>query len=121
MNEVSNSLSNAKYNSASTQLESLSRNGINSAVPADELKQACQEFEAIFVKQMLDAMRKTVQKSELTQVSMSEDIFEDMLYDEYAKSFSRNGSLGLAQRIYEQLTAVYTDPAELMQNISIDV
>ena len=31
-----------------------------------KLRQACQDFESIFVKQMLDSMRKTVQKTGLT-------------------------------------------------------
>jgi len=33
----------------------------------------------------------------------AEDIFEDMLYDEYAKEISKNESLGIAEQIYSSM------------------
>jgi flagellar protein FlgJ len=35
---------------------------------------------------------------------MAEDIFSDMLYDEYAKSMTKNAGFGLADQVYLQLT-----------------
>ena len=64
----------------------------------------CQDFEAIFIKQMLNAMRKTVDKSGLIDGGMAEEIFEDMLYDEYAKKMSRTARFGLAEILYDQLS-----------------
>lgn len=69
-----------------------------------KLYQAAQDFEAIFVKQMLNSMRKTVDKSGLVDGGMAEEIFEDMLYDEYAKKMTRVAGFGLADQIYLQLT-----------------
>jgi Rod binding domain-containing protein len=70
-----------------------------------KLYQACVDFESIFVKQMLDSMRKTVDKTDgLLERSMSEDIFEDMLYDEYAKMMAQNGTFKLAETMYNQLS-----------------
>ncbi len=69
-----------------------------------KLYQAAQDFEAIFVKQMLNAMRKTVDKSGFVEGGMAEEIFEDMLYDEYAKKMTRVAGFGLAEQIYLQLT-----------------
>ncbi|MDR2588156.1 MAG: rod-binding protein [Spirochaetales bacterium] len=69
----------------------------------EKLREACLDFEAIFIKQMLDAMRKTVNKSGLMDGGMAEDIFEDMLYDERSKLMARNSSLGLAAILYDQL------------------
>ena len=63
----------------------------------------CQEFESIFVKTMLKTMKQSVQKSGLVDGGMAEDIFQDMLYDEYALSMSRNASFGIADQIYIQL------------------
>ncbi len=34
----------------------------------------------------------------------AEEIFEDMLYDEYALSLSKNSSIGLAKMVYDQLS-----------------
>jgi Rod binding domain-containing protein len=69
------------------------------------LYRVCQDFEALFVKQMLNVMRKTVNKSGLLDGGMAEDIFEDMLYDEYALSISRYARLGLSDMLYKQLDA----------------
>ncbi len=67
------------------------------------LYKVCLEFEAIFIKQMLNSMRKTVEKSGLLDGGMAEDFFEDMLYDEYAKKMAETANLGLAAMIYGQL------------------
>lgn len=70
----------------------------------DRLKETCSDFQAIFVKQMLDSMRKTVNKSGLLEGGQAEEIFEDMLYDEYAQSISKNGDIGLDDMLYKQLS-----------------
>jgi len=62
------------------------------------------EFEAIFIKQMLNVMRQTVHKSGMMDGGMAEEIFEDMLYDEYAKRMAESRQLGLADIIYAQLS-----------------
>jgi len=70
-----------------------------------KLYKASQEFEALFVKQMLDTMRKTVNKSGLLDGGYGEEIFEDMLYDKYAMKIAENGNLGIAETLYKQLSA----------------
>ena len=85
------------------QIRELSGN-INSGKKDGKLLQACKDFEALFVKQMLDSMRKTVHKSELTDSGMAEDVFEDMLYDEYAKKMTDTVGFGLANLLYKQFT-----------------
>jgi Rod binding domain-containing protein len=69
-----------------------------------ELYAQCEQFESIFVKMMLDTMKKSVEKSGLMDGGMAEDIFQDMLYDEYALKMSRNASFGLADQAYLQLS-----------------
>jgi flagellar protein FlgJ len=70
-----------------------------------ELYKACVDFESLFIKQMLDVMRKTVQKSGLIESGLSEDIFEDMLYEQYAKKMAETAQFGLARTIYEQVSS----------------
>jgi Rod binding domain-containing protein len=67
------------------------------------LYKVCLEFEAIFIKQMLNSMRRTVEKSGLFEGGLAEDIFEDLLYDEYAKKMAENANFGLAAMIYSQV------------------
>lgn len=72
---------------------------------SSDLYEACQSFEAIFIKQMLDAMRKTVHKEDdLLKPGMGQDIFEDMLCDEYAKKMAQTAQFGLADTLYRQLS-----------------
>ncbi|UCG00219.1 MAG: rod-binding protein [Spirochaetaceae bacterium] len=70
---------------------------------SSKLYKVSQEFEAIFIKQMLNVMRKSVNKTGLLDGGMAEEIFEDMLYDEYAKKMAESGSFGIADMIYKQL------------------
>ena len=74
-----------------------------------KLQSACADFEAIFIKQMLDSMRKTVEKTSLLSGGMAEDIFEDMLYDKYAEKMSKVGNFGLKELLYKQLSTISSD------------
>ncbi len=70
-----------------------------------ELYKACVDFEALFVKQMLDVMRKTVQKDGLLDGGVSEEVFQDMLYGEYARKMAETAQFGLSDLIYRQLSS----------------
>jgi Rod binding domain-containing protein len=69
-----------------------------------KLYRACQEFEAIFIKQMLNVMRKTVNKAGLLDGGFAQEVFEDMLYDEYAKKMAEHAGFGLSDSLYRQLS-----------------
>lgn len=73
----------------------------------EELLEACKEFEAYFVEQMFKAMRATVPKSESSTSASALDMFEDNLYQEYAKQTAESGQLGLAQQLFEQMKRNY--------------
>jgi flagellar protein FlgJ len=66
-----------------------------------KLKEVAKEFEAIFVKMLLNEMKKTVHKSDFLHGGAVEDIFEDMLYLEYSKKMANNMNLGIADKIVE--------------------
>lgn len=69
----------------------------------EELMDACREFEAYFVEQLMKQMQKTVMKSGLTEESETESYFKDMLYQEYASEASKGQGIGIAKMMYEQL------------------
>ena len=85
-----------------SSLSSMKRSGVSSAEEA-KLKEACRDFESLFIKQMLDTMRKTVDKGELLNGGMAENIFEDMLYDQYATKMADSGDFGIAKMMYNEL------------------
>lgn len=66
-----------------------------------ELYEKSMELESYFVKQMLGAMRKTVMKSQ--ESDFAQQTYEDMLFDEYATSMTKNAGFGLADQIYLSL------------------
>ncbi|WP_053228194.1 rod-binding protein [Spirochaeta cellobiosiphila] len=71
-----------------------------------KLYETSKEFEAIFIKQMLNSMKKTVNKSGLMEGGMAEDIFEDMLYDKYAQKMADTADFGVADTLYNQLSYI---------------
>jgi flagellar protein FlgJ len=70
----------------------------------DKLYQLCLELETFLVKNLLTGMRNTVQKSGLIDEGFAGKMYEDMLYDEYAKDFTKNANFGLAEMAYRQLS-----------------
>ncbi|MBU2461605.1 rod-binding protein [bacterium] len=67
-----------------------------------KLKEACVEFESILISQMLKGLRATVNKSDLVDGGTAGDMWEDVLYTQYAKQMARTASFGLAEMIYKQ-------------------
>ena len=69
-----------------------------------KLFEMCQEFESFLLKTLIKSMRNTVQKSDLVDTGYAGQFYEDMLYDEYTKSFSKNAGFGFAEMAYLELT-----------------
>ncbi|HHW68365.1 rod-binding protein [Defluviitalea raffinosedens] len=67
------------------------------------LKKACQEFESYFINQLFKEMRRTIQPGGLIEKSQAEEIFQEMLDEEYAKNASQSNGIGLANVLYKQL------------------
>ncbi|MGI6550224.1 MAG: rod-binding protein [Syntrophomonadales bacterium] len=80
--------------------------GKGKSAPADNetrLMQACRDFEAIFLGELLKSMRKTVPQGGLLENSFGQDVFQSMLDDEYAQSMALSRSTGLAEILFQQL------------------
>jgi flagellar protein FlgJ len=69
-----------------------------------KLRDTCVEMESIFIGKMLKEMRKNIHKSGWIDGGRAEEIFTDMLYDQYALNISRNSNMGLAKMIYEEMS-----------------
>ena len=69
-----------------------------------QLREVSRQFEALFIEQILEGMRKTVDTSHNPlKGGLAQDVFEDMLYREYAQLISKTGSLGIAELVYGEL------------------
>ncbi|MDR1949099.1 MAG: rod-binding protein [Spirochaetaceae bacterium] len=69
-----------------------------------KLYEQCEALETFLVKTLITGMRNTIQKSEFLDGGFAGKMYEDMLYDEYAKDFSKNANFGLAELAYLELT-----------------
>lgn len=74
-------------------------------------RKVAQEFEAMFIAQMLKAMRETVGKETLTSGGRGEETFRSLLDQEYAAEAARTGGIGLARTIERQLVGATDAPA----------
>jgi flagellar protein FlgJ len=69
-----------------------------------KLYEQCEALETFLMKTLLTGMRDTVLKTELLDGGFAGEVYEDMLYDEYAKDLTRYGGFGLAELAYLELT-----------------
>lgn len=97
-------INQAVISNSSSKAEMLKRS-VETSEDNKKLLKSCKEFESMFVKQMLNSMKKTVNKSGFIKENMGEKIFDDMLYDEYSKSMTETSGFGIAQMMYKQLAA----------------
>ena len=67
-----------------------------------ELKSVAQEFESLFIHQMLRQMRAAIPKSNFLGGGNAENIFTDLLDQEIGKITSKRG-IGIANMVYTQL------------------
>ncbi|MDR1306007.1 MAG: rod-binding protein [Treponema sp.] len=69
-----------------------------------KLYEQCRALETFLVKNLLTGMRKTVLKTDLIDTGFAGEVYEDMLWDEYAKTYSERANFGLADQAYLELT-----------------
>jgi peptidoglycan hydrolase FlgJ len=66
-------------------------------------KKVLQEFERLFLFQMLREMRKTIPKSTLFQEDSQKDFYDEMMDDTMAGQLANSGQFGLAKLMEAQI------------------
>ncbi len=74
-----------------------------------KLREACEGFEAILLKQLLTTMRKSVPKSGLLEAGPGQEIYQDMHDDQLARSMAKGRGMGLGETLYRQVSGQLTD------------
>jgi peptidoglycan hydrolase FlgJ len=69
------------------------------------LREATQQFEGLFVSQLLKSMRATVPESHLFGSESSQNVFREMLDQEFASRAADSGGFGLGEMLYRQLAS----------------
>jgi flagellar protein FlgJ len=70
----------------------------------DVLRNTAQEFEAIFLAQVLGTMTQGFSGDDLA--GEGQDVFRDMLNEEIAKLISRSGGIGVADAVLREMLKV---------------
>lgn len=68
-----------------------------------KLRQSANEFENVFVSQMLGHMLDGIEVDETFGGGHGEEMFRSMLTNEYGKQVSRSGGFGIADQVYREL------------------
>ena len=81
---------------------------IRGAAPGEaqksELRKVAQEFEAIFIAQMLKVMRETIEESGLLEGGFGKSIYTELFDQEVSLSLARRGTLGISNILYDSLS-----------------
>lgn len=85
-------------------LENNFENSLKNITDKTKLKDACAQFEAVFIYQIMEKAREALPKDELFGESQGEDVFKGMLNQELALGMAKSGGLGLGKMLYDQLS-----------------
>lgn len=93
-------MQNAQNTARTSGLEQKLTNGGMTEATDEELMDACKEFESYLVEQVLKQVKESIPKIEEEENQYTE-YFGDMMLQEYASAITEQGSLGIAQKLYE--------------------
>lgn len=68
-----------------------------------KLEKTCSEFEAIFIQQMLQSMRKTIISSGLLENGLGKGIYESLFDQQLSQCLANRRGLGVGKMIYDQM------------------
>ncbi|MDD2420659.1 MAG: rod-binding protein [Heliobacteriaceae bacterium] len=69
-----------------------------------QLKERCQDFEAMFIYELLKGLRQTVPRSGLVPEMPGRSVWETMLDQAYSQQLAKQEDLGLAKTLYQELS-----------------
>ncbi len=78
----------------------------NFAGNSNKIKEVAQDFESMFLGQMLQHMFETVEKPALFDGGHAEEMYQSLLTDEYAKQVAARGGIGIAAHVERQLLSL---------------
>ena len=83
------------------------QNGLHTAKTTtgnnEKLREAAQDFEAVFLTQMIKPMFDTVPTNSMFGGGQAETIYRGLMVEEFGKSVAKNGGIGIADTVYREL------------------
>lgn len=69
----------------------------------EQAREAAEEFESVFIHQMMEFMWSGVKTDGPFSGGHSEGVFRSMLNEQYANNISTNGGIGIADNVYREI------------------
>lgn len=76
--------------------------GVQKATEA-EIAAKAEEFEAVFLSQMLNHMFEGIETNELFGGGQGEDAYKSMMVEEYGKIIAKTGGIGIADHVKAEM------------------
>ncbi len=118
-NIVGQSSSSASFNMQSllTSKEKLvgTVKAANEAANTAKTDKAAQDFEAVYIAEMLKPMFETVEVDDTFGGGKGEEVFRGMLTQEMGKSIAKQGGFGLADHVKAELLRIQEHQAKAVQ------
>ena len=68
-----------------------------------KLKKASEDFEALFINQLMQSMRRTVLKSKFLEDAPGKEVYQSLFDREISKKMAQKGALGVGKIIYRNV------------------
>ncbi len=68
-----------------------------------QVRAAAEEFEAVFLSQMLEPMFKGIETDGMFGGGSSEKIYQSVMLQEYGKALARSGGVGIADAVEREI------------------
>lgn len=75
----------------------------NGNMDIGKMRQTAQEFEAVFISEMLRPMFQNIEAAAPFGGGSGEKIYRDMQVDEYGKAIAKSGGIGLADAVVREM------------------
>lgn len=72
-------------------------------VSEEQIAAKAEEFEAVFLSQMLSHMFAGIETNEMFGGGEGEDMYKSMMIDEYSKIIARTGGIGVADHVKAEM------------------
>lgn len=76
---------------------------VNKAASLDTIRKTAEDFEAVFISQMLKPMFEGIKSDNMFGGGQAEDMWRSQMMDEYGKTIAKSGGIGIADAVMGEM------------------
>jgi len=104
--DITQSILNSAQQMGSNKLQAAQAYARQASPTERAARAAAEDFESVFLSQMLAPMFETVETDSMFGGGHAEGIYRSMMVEEIGKEISRAGGIGIADEIYREIMAL---------------